>query len=79
MNTNKNAWEKALSAVKTALAAVKAEKWKIYREYTQSYQLYCIRGKIDVSRFSDSDEISVTVYSDSEGGMGSSTFRAFAP
>ena len=76
---NKIYGEKPIDIVVKQLDNLGVSKWKINRVDMHSYQLYCVRGKIETTRLVDDTNLVVTVYADGEDTTGSSSFRVFAP
>lgn len=53
-------------------------EWKINSTKTESYELFFVHSKLETVRATDTDAVTVTVYSDHDGKKGHSSFKLYA-
>ena len=54
------------------------DAWKINGTKTETYELFFVHSKLETVRATDTDAITVTVYSDHDGKKGQSSFKLYA-
>ncbi len=52
--------------------------WKVQRSAVESYELFFVHEKLETVRATDTESVSVTVYSDHDGKRGNASFKLFA-
>ncbi len=67
-----------MTDIKKALASCGAESWRIFREETDSYQLFFVHEKLETVRRAVNCETTVTVYLPHDGKTGASSFSVNA-